>query len=167
MFAALFFVSVGALMDITLLPLFIVPALVLIVVSLAAKFLTVYVAAAKYQRFIKLTSLRAGIGLSSSGGALALVVAKGGTDVGVTSSFLLPMVGAMRIITTFISPYIIKFGWKFAENFVNKSKKLKNNNKIRNTSKVPQLRNKYSFMATVIWSVKYITIIIIFLLKTY
>ena len=150
MFAALFFVSVGALMDITLLPLFIVPALVLIVVSLAAKFLTVYVAAAKYQRFIKLTSLRAGIGLSSSGGALALVVAKGGTDVGVTSSFLLPMVGAMRIITTFISPYIIKFGWKFAENFVNKSKKLKNNNKIRKTSEVPQLRNKYSFMATVI-----------------
>jgi monovalent cation:H+ antiporter-2, CPA2 family len=167
MFAALFFVSVGALMDITLLPLFIVPALVLIVVSLAAKFLTVYVAAAKYQRFIKLTSLRAGIGLSSSGGALALVVAKGGTDVGVTSSFLLRMVGAMRIITTFISPYIIKFGWKFAENFVNKSKKLNNNNKIRNTSEVPQLRNKYSFMATVIWSVKYITIIIIFLLKTY
>ena len=105
--------------------------------------------------------------MSSSGGALALVVAKGGTDEGVTSSFLLPMVDAMRIITTFISPYIIKFGWKFAENFVNKSKKLKNNNKIRNTSEVPQLRNKYSFMATVIWSVKYITIIIIFLLKTY
>ena len=154
-------------MDITLLPLFIVSALVLIVVSLAAKFLTIYIAAAKYQRFIKLTSLRAGISLSSSGGALALVVAKGRTDVGVTSSFLLPMVGAMRIITTFISPYIIKFGWKFAENFVNKSKKLKNNNKIRNTSEVPQLRNKYSFMATVIWSVKYITIIIIFLLKTY
>src|SRR5919112_5311639 len=96
MFAALFFVSVGALMDISLLPLFIVPALVLIVVFLAAKFLTVYVAAAKYQRFIKLTSLRAGIGLSSSGGALALVVAKGGADVGVTNSFLLSMVGAMR-----------------------------------------------------------------------
>ena len=105
----------GALTDITLLPLFIVPALVLILVSLAAKFLTVYIAAAKYQRFIKLTSLRAGIGLSSSGGALALVVAKGGTDVGITSSFLLPMVGAMTIITTFISPYVIKFGWKVAE----------------------------------------------------
>src|SRR5918998_4998470 len=155
MFAALFFVSVGALMDISLLPLFIVPALVLIAVSLVAKFLTVYLAA-KSQGFSKLTSLRAGIGLSSSGGELALVVAKGGADIGVTSSFLLPMVGAMTIITTFISPYIIKFGWKFAENFVNKSKKLKNNNKIRNTSEVPQLRNKYSFMATVIWSVKYI-----------
>ena len=45
MFAALFFVSVGALMDISLLPLFIVPALILIAVSLVAKFLTVYLAA--------------------------------------------------------------------------------------------------------------------------
>jgi K+:H+ antiporter len=122
MFAALFFVSVGALMDITLLPLFIIPALILIAVSLIAKFLTVY-AATRYQYFSKLTSFRAGIGLSSSGGELALVVAKGGADTGVTSSFLLPMVGAMTIITTFISPYIIKFGWKFVENFLNKSKK--------------------------------------------
>ena len=114
MFAALFFVSVGALMDITLLPLFIVPALVLVAVSLAAKFFTVFLAT-KYQGFGRLTSLRAGFGLSSSGGELALVVAKGDTDVGVTSSFLLPMVGAMTIITTFISPYVIKFGWKVAE----------------------------------------------------
>lgn len=122
MFAALFFVSVGALMDISLLPLFIVPALILIAVSLVAKFMTVYLAA-KLQGFSKLTSLRAGIGLSSSGGELALVVAKGGTDVGVTSSFLLPMVGAMTIITTFMSPYIIKFGWRFVESLVNKDKK--------------------------------------------
>jgi CPA2 family monovalent cation:H+ antiporter-2 len=121
MFAALFFVSVGALMDVSLLPLFIVPALILIAVSLVAKFTTVYLAA-KSQGFNKLTSLRAGIGLSSSGGELALVVAKGGVDVGVTSSFLLPMVGAMTIITTFISPYIIKFGWRFAEGLVDKDK---------------------------------------------
>jgi monovalent cation:H+ antiporter-2, CPA2 family len=123
MFAALFFVSVGALMDVSLLPLFIVPALVLIGVSLVAKFMTVYLAA-KSQGFNKLTSLRAGIGLSSSGGELALVVAKGGVDVGVTSSFLLPMVGAMTIITTFISPYIIKFGWRFAEGLLDKDKKV-------------------------------------------
>ena len=119
MFAALFFVSVGALMNISLLPLFIVPALILVAVSLVAKFLTVYLMA-KSQGFSKLSSLRAGIGLSSSGGELALVVAKGGTDVGVTSSFLLPMVGAMTIITTFISPYVIKFGWRFAESLANK-----------------------------------------------
>ena len=114
MFAALFFVSVGALMDVTLLLLFIVPALVLVAVSLAAKFFTVFLAT-KYQGFSTLTSLRTGFGLSSSGGELALVVAKGGIDVGVTGSFILPMVGAMTIITTFMSPYVIKFGWKVAE----------------------------------------------------
>jgi CPA2 family monovalent cation:H+ antiporter-2 len=115
MFAALFFVSVGALMDVNILLLvFIVPALVLVAVSLAAKFFTVFLAT-KYQGFSRLTSLRAAFGLSSSGGELALVVAKGGIDVGVTGSFLLPMVGAMTIITTFMSPYVIKFGWKVAE----------------------------------------------------
>src|SRR5215216_1814564 len=122
MFAALFFVSVGALMDVTLLLLFIVPALVLVAVSLAAKFFTVFLAT-QYQGFSRLTSLRAAFGLSSSGGELALVVAKGGIDVGVTGSFLLPMVGAMTIITTFMSPYVIKFGWKVAESLVNKDKK--------------------------------------------
>jgi CPA2 family monovalent cation:H+ antiporter-2 len=121
MFAALFFGSVGALMDISLLTLFIVPALILIAVSLIAKFLTVYLAA-KSQGFSKLTSLRAGIGLSSSGGELVLVV--GRSNVGVTCSFLLSMVGAMTIITTFISPYIIKFGWSFAERLINKEKKI-------------------------------------------
>jgi CPA2 family monovalent cation:H+ antiporter-2 len=44
MFAAIFFVSVGALMDISVLPMFIVPALILIIVSIAAKFLTVVIA---------------------------------------------------------------------------------------------------------------------------
>ena len=44
MFGALFFVSVGALMDITKLPIFIVPAIILILVSIGAKFFTVYIA---------------------------------------------------------------------------------------------------------------------------
>ena len=113
-FGAVFFVSVGALMDITQLPLFIVPALILILVSIGAKFFTVYFAA-RSQGYKTQTALRAAFGLSSSGGELALVVAKGGTDVGTTSSFVLPMVGAMTIITTFITPYLIKLGWKLAD----------------------------------------------------
>jgi K+:H+ antiporter len=61
------------------------------------------------------TSMRSAFGLSSSGGELALVVAKGGVDTGVSSSFILPMVGSMTIITTFITPYMIKIGWKVAD----------------------------------------------------
>jgi CPA2 family monovalent cation:H+ antiporter-2 len=113
MFAALFFVSVGALMDISLLPLFIAPALVLIATSFGAKFATVYFSA-KLLGTDKKTSAKAGFALSASGGELALVTAKGGADVGATSAFILPMVGTMTIITTFLSPYVIKFGWKFA-----------------------------------------------------
>jgi monovalent cation:H+ antiporter-2, CPA2 family len=116
MFAALFFVSVGALMNITLLPAFIVPALVLVGISISAKFFTVFLAS-RSQGLSVVTSLRTGFGLSSSGGELALVAAKGGSDVGVTSSFLLPMVGTMTVITTFMTPYIIKFGWRVAEVF--------------------------------------------------
>jgi K+:H+ antiporter len=126
MLAAIFFVSVGALMDITVLPMFIVPALILIIVSISAKFLTVDIAA-RTQKISLVTSLRTAFGLSSSGGELALVVAKGGADVGgSTSSFLLPMIGTMTIITTFITPYMIKFGWKIAntisEYFENRKK---------------------------------------------
>jgi CPA2 family monovalent cation:H+ antiporter-2 len=46
---------------------------------------------------------------------LALVVAKGGIDVGAANHFILPMVGTMTIITTFISPYMIKYGWRVLE----------------------------------------------------
>ena len=88
MFAAIFFVSVGALMDISVLPMFIVPALILIIVSISAKFLTVAIAA-RAQKTSLVTSLRSAFGLSSSGGELALVVAKGGADVGGTAQLIL------------------------------------------------------------------------------
>jgi len=67
MFAAIFFVSVGALMDIRLLAIYIVPALVLILVSIAAKFFTVFLSS-RMQGVSMRTSLRTGFGLSSSGG---------------------------------------------------------------------------------------------------
>ena len=114
MFGAIFFVSIGALMDITKIPALIVPALMLIVVSIGAKFLTVYLSS-RSQGYDTQTSLKTAFGLSSSGGELALVVAKGGADVGATSSFVLPMVGTMTIITTFITPYLIKIGWKLVD----------------------------------------------------
>jgi monovalent cation:H+ antiporter-2, CPA2 family len=114
MFGAIFFVSIGALMDITKIPALIIPALMLIAVSIGAKFLTVFLSS-RSQGYDTQTSLKTAFGLSSSGGELALVVAKGGVDVGATSSFVLPMVGTMTIITTFITPYMIKIGWKLVD----------------------------------------------------
>jgi CPA2 family monovalent cation:H+ antiporter-2 len=114
MFGAIFFISVGALMDIKLLPTFIVPALILIGVSFGAKFGSVFLSA-KLVGVNNKVSARASFGLSASGGELALVTAKGGADVGATSAFVLPMIGAMTIITTFLSPYVIKLGWKITK----------------------------------------------------
>jgi CPA2 family monovalent cation:H+ antiporter-2 len=85
--------------------------MVLIATSFGAKFGTVFISA-KLLGLSKRVSARAGFGLSASGGELALVTAKGGADVGATSAFLLPMIGAMTIITTFLSPYVIRLGWK-------------------------------------------------------
>lgn len=127
MFAALFFVSVGALMDISLLPMFIAPALILIGTSFAGKFVAVYFSA-KLQGTNRKTSLKAGFALSASGGELALVTAKGGVDVGATSAFILPMVGTMTIITTFLSPYVIKFGWRFANSLKQEDKEKSDHN---------------------------------------
>jgi CPA2 family monovalent cation:H+ antiporter-2 len=118
MFAALFFVSVGALMDISQLPFFIVPALIFVATSFAAKFITVYISA-KSQGLGKKTTIQTAFGSSASGGELALVTAKGGADVGATSAFVLPMVGTMTIITSFLSPYVVKFGWKIGDRFKN------------------------------------------------
>lgn len=122
MFGAIFFVSVGALMDMSLLYVFIIPAIILVVVSIAAKFLTVFLSS-KSQGFSSVTSMKAAFGLSSSGGELALVIAKGGVDTGLTSAFLLPMIGAMTIITTFISPYMIKLGWRVPNKVFSKNEK--------------------------------------------
>jgi len=64
-------------MDFSLIPLFIIPALVLIAVSIAAKFMTVFLSA-RMQGINTLTSACSAIDLSSSGGELDLVMAKGG-----------------------------------------------------------------------------------------
>ena len=115
MFVALFFVSVGALMDITLIPVFIIPALLLVGITSVVKFAIVYLTS-RYQGFSKLTAMQTGISLSSSrGGEMSLIVAKGGIDIGVVSGFILPIVGTITLISTFLAPYLIRLGSKIGQ----------------------------------------------------
>jgi monovalent cation:H+ antiporter-2, CPA2 family len=110
-FAAIFFISIGALMDVSLIPLFIIPALLLILTSFGSKFLIVatILNMAKYDN---ITSFRTALGMASAKGELSLVVAKGGQDVGAITSAVLPILGVVTIVTTFITPYILRFGSK-------------------------------------------------------
>jgi monovalent cation:H+ antiporter-2, CPA2 family len=110
-FSALFFVSIGALMNISLIPLFIVPAMVLILSSFASKLLIV-TGILQFRRYDYGTSLRTGLGLSASRGEMSLIIAKGGQDIGAISSSVLPILGVVTVVTTFMAPYVIKFGNK-------------------------------------------------------
>lgn len=112
MFAALFFISIGALMNVALIPLFIVPAMILILTSFASKLLIV-IGMLVRGGFDSTTSLRAGLGISATKGEMSLVVAKGGQDVGAISSSLLPIIGVVTIVTTFIGPFVIRVGSRF------------------------------------------------------
>lgn len=112
MFAALFFISIGALMDVSLIPLFIVPAMILILTSFATKLLMVTGILVKF-RFDSTTAVRAGLGISATKGELSLVVAKGGNDVGAISTSILPLLGVVTIVTAFMGPFIIRVGSRF------------------------------------------------------
>jgi CPA2 family monovalent cation:H+ antiporter-2 len=110
-FAALFFVSVGALMDMSKIPSFIIPALILITTSLATKMLITYVILVKTGHG-GTVAIRTGLGIAAAKGELSLVVIKGGQDVGLVSSLIFPIMGVVTIVTTFITPYVFKLATK-------------------------------------------------------
>jgi monovalent cation:H+ antiporter-2, CPA2 family len=111
MFAAVFFISIGALMDISLIPIFIIPAAILILASFASKFLIV-TSILSMAKIDNTTALRTGLGMASAKGELSLVVVKGGQDVGAITNSILPILGVVTIVTTFITPFIIRIGAK-------------------------------------------------------
>ncbi len=111
MFGAIFFISIGALMDISLIPIFIIPAAILILASFASKFLIV-TSILSMAKIDNTTALRTGLGMASAKGELSLVVVKGGQDVGAITNSILPILGVVTIVTTFITPFIIRLGAK-------------------------------------------------------
>ena len=111
MFVAIFFVSVGALMDITQLDSYIFIAIALIAVTIAMKFGGNLLGNTAF-RLEKSKSLRSAFTLSAPRGEFSIIIVKVGVDMGVVSAFLFPLIGLITIITAFISPFLIRFGDK-------------------------------------------------------
>jgi len=111
MFVAIFFVSVGALMDITQLESYIFIAIALIAVTVAMKFAGNLLGNTIF-RLEKGKSLRSAFALSAPRGEFSIVIVKVGVDMGVVSAFLFPLIGLITIITAFISPFLIRLGDK-------------------------------------------------------
>ena len=111
LFGAIFFVSMGALMNVRLLPDYIGPIAAFLGVAIGAKIVASYVAARR-ERVAPPDARRTALTISGSGGELSLVVAKGGSDVGATSGFVLPFLGAFTVVTSVVAPYLIRFAWR-------------------------------------------------------
>jgi len=111
MFVAVFFVSVGALMDITQLENYIFIAFALIAVATAMKLGTNLFGNMLFKQ-PRNKSLRSAFALSAPRGEFSIVIVKVGVDMGMVSAFLFPLIGLISIITAFISPFIIRAGDK-------------------------------------------------------
>jgi len=110
MFAAIFFISIGALINLSQVPLLIVPAMLLILTSFASKFLIITAILTGSKRYDGTTAIRTGLGMASARGEISLIVAKAGQDVGAITSAVFPILGIVTIMTAFMTPYIIRFG---------------------------------------------------------
>ncbi len=113
MFVAIFFVSVGALMDVSQIQDFILIALVLIAVATGMKFggnmLGNFIFRQKPRK-----SIRSAFTLAAPRGEFSIVIVKVGVDLGAVSAFLFPLIGIITIITTFMAPFLIKASDKIA-----------------------------------------------------
>ena len=107
MFVAIFFVSVGALMDVSQLQNYIFIAIALIAVAIGMKFggnlLGNFLFRQKRDK-----AVRSAFTLAAPRGEFSIVIIKTGVDIGAVSAFLFPLVGVISIITAFLSPFMIK-----------------------------------------------------------
>jgi CPA2 family monovalent cation:H+ antiporter-2 len=111
MFVAIFFVSVGALMDVTQLGSYIFIAIALIAVTTTMKLGANLLGNTIFKQS-KEKALRVAFALSAPRGEFSIVIVKVGVDMGVVSAFLFPLIGLITIITAFMSPFLIKVGDK-------------------------------------------------------
>ncbi len=107
MFVAIFFISVGALMDVSQLQNYIFIAIALIAVAIGMKFggnlLGSFLFRQKRDK-----AIRSAFTLAAPRGEFSIVIIKTGVDIGAVSTFLFPLVGVISIITAFLSPFMIK-----------------------------------------------------------
>ena len=106
LFGAIFFVSVGMMVDPAMIVTYIVPIIVitLTVILGQATFGTLGVVLSGQS--LK-TAMQCGFSLTQIG-EFAFIIASLGVSLGVTSDFLYPIVVAVSVITTFLTPYMIR-----------------------------------------------------------
>jgi CPA2 family monovalent cation:H+ antiporter-2 len=106
MFSAIFFVTIGMLIDPKMLVEYWVPILVLSLLVVVGKVVTCSFGTFVGGRDLR-TSLCVGMGLAQIG-EFSFIIAQLGERLEVTSDFLYPIAVAVSVITTLVTPYLIR-----------------------------------------------------------
>ncbi len=106
LFGAIFFVSVGILIDPIILFEYSGPIAILTLVTLFGKFITIVMGGLISKRSLR-HSVQAGLSLAQIG-EFSFIIAALGLNLKVTSAFLYPIAVGVSVITTFTTPYLIK-----------------------------------------------------------
>jgi CPA2 family monovalent cation:H+ antiporter-2 len=113
MFSAIFFVSVGLLLDPKILIHYTTPILVITAAVVIGKIIS-----CAFGTFLTgkggRTSLQVGMGLAQIG-EFSFIIAAMGISLQVTSQFLYPIAVAVSVITTFLTPYLIRYSYPLSK----------------------------------------------------
>ncbi len=109
-FTAIFFVTIGALMDLSLIATYWIPVAIITIVTIFGKIGGVY-AGVRLFGFDKTFALGMGLSMAQLG-EFSFIVLKSGQDLGVISASLFPIVGMAVALTTFVGPMLVKLGHK-------------------------------------------------------
>ena len=106
LFGAIFFVSVGMMVDPSMILEYAVPILAITLTILLGQSIFGSLGVLLSGQTLK-TSMQCGFSLTQIG-EFAFIIASLGVSLGVTSNFLYPIVVAVSVITTFLTPYMIR-----------------------------------------------------------
>ncbi|HEX8014454.1 MAG TPA: cation:proton antiporter [Flavobacterium sp.] len=113
LFGAIFFVSVGMLIDPEMLYTHALPVAVLTLVTIIGQSVSSTIGALLAGQPLK-QSVQTGMSLSQIG-EFSFIIATLGMTLNVTSSFLYPVVVAVSAVTTFTTPFMVKFAVPFSD----------------------------------------------------
>ncbi|MBN1189346.1 MAG: cation:proton antiporter [Dehalococcoidales bacterium] len=119
MFAALFFVAIGMLIDITQFRDFLLPAVIVAVVYVLGKIFANTIAAV-ISGYDARTSLQVGLGMPQMG-EFSLAIGKIGIERGITVAPVYPIVAVATTLTSMIAPYLTRSSDKLVDFLERKS----------------------------------------------
>ena len=158
LFGAIFFVSVGMLVDPSILVEYALPIVVLVITILVGQAVFGTLGFMLGGQSLK-SAMRCGFSMAQIG-EFSFIIASLGLSLGVTGHFLYPVVVAVSVITTFLTPYMIKlsvpcYGYverHLPENLINTLNNISMNNAPAQESKWKRLITQMAFN-TLVYSI--------------